>query len=187
MPPRRRQPKNEPVGEGSYEHKDAEPVGGAASGDITLGGVTEVLKKLDLAEDEGKSPPATKRKTEPSGDSQDDGIYCVGFIRPSDGSRKSELHYRVFVSNDVGAQRKAWQGGSPNNLKTEGVIYCKKGNADVVLKAWDTRYENCKVKSRPGWYLISKDSVNKFIDAFGDQEDYEKVTESRGKKPKKSK
>lgn len=171
------------------------------SADGGLDAATELLKTMNLTAVEPPAAPASKsrsRKKE-SGNSNnhtnnvtnvtnvtddivDNKRYCVGFLRPADGSRSAEVHYKVFVSNNVGVDRKAWQEGSSFNLKTEKAILCDNGDADAVLAAWDKLYSKKAVKGKPGWYVVSKEAVNQFVDKVSGAKGYSSVTESKAKK-----
>ena len=109
-----------------------------------------------------------------------DGIYCVGFIHQT-GIRGDAIPIKIFATNNVAGDRKTWEAAVPSGLKTHCAIYCKTGDAENVVAAWDKLYASSRIPKATMWYQVSKKAVDSFAESVSRNSDYEIVSEAKAK------
>ena len=107
-------------------------------------------------------------------------LHCVGFIHCV-GLRAEEIPIKVFATNNVGNDRKTWEEGQPQNLKTHAAIYCHGGDADTIVSAWHKLNSTKSIEKSRGWYKVSKKAVDTFIEKLTQNAKYESVSEAKAK------
>ena len=109
-----------------------------------------------------------------------DGLYCVGFIHQT-GIRGDAIPIKIFATNNVAGDRKTWEAAVPSGLKTHCAIYCKTGDAENVVAAWDKLYASSRIPKATMWYQVSKKAVDSFAESVSRNSDYEIVSEAKAK------
>jgi hypothetical protein len=133
-----------------------------------------LLEKFDL----NHAPEETEGGAEE--DAGPPKVYFLGFIHET-GLRKELIPIKAFASNHIGQDRARWQEAVPKGLKTHRALYCKNGDATIVLEAWRRMYEGKAVKKGSSWFTVSKKNVEEFTDRLAATDDYALVTEAKAK------
>ena len=122
---------------------------------------------------EPKQPNELKEPAEPIGNK----FVCM--IRLMDGTKSDESIYKIGYTNNVRDYRTGLEAAMPNNLKTEKVIECENGDADVICANFCKSLSSKEVKR--GWFKVKKSELEIFVNDTTARPGYVSVPESKAK------